>query len=45
MLRQAHNTAKAIAQYANDAAIDIIVIGSTRRGALDRMLMGSVANR
>ena len=45
VLRQAHNTAKAIAQYANDAAIDIIVIGATGRGALDRMLMGSVADK
>ena len=45
VLRQGHNTAREIAQYANDAAIDIIVIGATGRGALDRMLMGSVADK
>ena len=45
VLRQGHSTAKEIAQYANDAAIDIIVIGATGRGALDRMLMGSVADK
>jgi nucleotide-binding universal stress UspA family protein len=45
VLRRGHNTAKEIAQYANDAAIDIIVIGATGRGALDRMLMGSVADK
>jgi nucleotide-binding universal stress UspA family protein len=45
VLREGHSTAKEIADYARETAIDIIVIGATGRGALDRMLMGSVADK
>jgi nucleotide-binding universal stress UspA family protein len=45
VLRQGHSTAKEIADYAREAAIDIIIVGATGRGALDRVLMGSVADK
>jgi nucleotide-binding universal stress UspA family protein len=45
VLREGHSTAKEIADYARETAIDIIVVGATGRGALDRMLMGSVADK
>ena len=43
--RRCSNTARAIADYAREAAIDIIVIGATGRGTVDRILMGSVAEK
>ncbi len=43
VLRVSNSTAKEIADYAKEASIDVIVIGATGRGAIDRMLMGSVA--
>lgn len=45
VLRVNNSTAKEIAEYAKEAAIDIIVVGATGRGAIDRMLMGSVADK
>jgi nucleotide-binding universal stress UspA family protein len=45
ILRVDNNTARAITDYAREAAIDIIVIGATGRGAVDRLLMGSVADK
>jgi nucleotide-binding universal stress UspA family protein len=39
------NAAKIIAEYAKEAAIDIVVIGATGRGMVDRLLMGSVADK
>ena len=40
-----NNTAKVIVEYATEAAIDVIVIGATGRGMVDRMLTGSVADK
>lgn len=37
--------AKEIVNYAREAAIDIVIVGATGRGMLDRMLMGSVADK
>lgn len=37
--------AQAIVQYAKDAHIDLIVVGTHGRGAVAHMLMGSVAER
>ncbi len=45
VLRVSRSTAKGIADYANEAAIDVIVIGATGRGTMNRMLMGSVADK
>lgn len=45
VLRVNHNAAKEITDYAKDASIDLVVVGATGRGALDRMLMGSVAEK
>jgi nucleotide-binding universal stress UspA family protein len=45
VLRVSNSTAKEIADYAREAAIDIIVVGATGRGAVDRALMGSVADK
>jgi nucleotide-binding universal stress UspA family protein len=45
VLRVSSRTANAITEYARDASIDVIVIGATGRGAIDRMLMGSVADK
>jgi nucleotide-binding universal stress UspA family protein len=45
VLRVGNSTAKEIIDYATEAAIDVIVIGATGRGAIDRMLMGSVADK
>jgi nucleotide-binding universal stress UspA family protein len=45
VLRVNHSTAREIADYANEASIDVIVIGATGRGVIDRMLMGSVADK
>lgn len=45
VLRVNHNTATEIANYAKEESIDIIVIGATGRGAIDRMFMGSVADK
>ena len=44
-LRVDKSTATSIVDYAREAAVDIIVIGATGRGAIDRMLMGSVADK
>jgi nucleotide-binding universal stress UspA family protein len=43
--RVSNNTATEITDYAKDASIDVIVIGATGRGAIDRMLLGSVADK
>jgi nucleotide-binding universal stress UspA family protein len=45
VLRASNNTAKEIVDYAKEASIDIVVIGATGRGAVDRLLMGSVADK
>lgn len=45
VLRTNNSPAREIVAYAAEAAIDILVIGSTGRGMLDRMLMGSVADK
>ncbi len=37
--------ATAITEYAKDAGVDVVVIGATGRGAIDRLVMGSVADR
>jgi nucleotide-binding universal stress UspA family protein len=44
-LRVGTNIAQEICDYAKDAAVDAIVIGATGRGAIDRMLLGSVADK
>ena len=38
-------TAETIVQYAKDHAIDLIVMGTHGRRALEHLLMGSVAER
>ena len=45
VLRVSNSTAQVIADYAKEASIDVIVIGATGRGTVDRMLMGSVADK
>jgi universal stress protein A len=45
VLRVGHNPAREIVEYAATHAIDLIVVGATGRGALNRMLMGSVADK
>ena len=45
VLRVGNHTANAIAEYAKEAAIDLVVVGTTGRGAIDRALMGSVADK
>ncbi len=44
-VRVGNSTAKVIVDYARDASIDMIVVGATGRGAIDRMFMGSVADK
>jgi len=45
VLRVDNSPAKAICDYAKEAGIDVVVIGATGRGAVDRMLTGSVADK
>ena len=45
VLRVGNNAAKEISEYAKEAAVDIIVIGATGRGMIDRFLTGSVADK
>jgi nucleotide-binding universal stress UspA family protein len=45
VLRVGDNPAKEIVEYARTHGIDLIVIGATGRGALNRMIMGSVADK
>lgn len=45
VLRVSHSAANEIAAYAREASIDVIVIGATGRGAIDRMVMGSVVDK
>ncbi|HKT78650.1 MAG TPA: universal stress protein [Vicinamibacterales bacterium] len=45
VLRVNNNAAQEICDYAKEAGVDLIVIGATGRGAIDRMLMGSVADK
>ena len=45
VLKVGNHTAKAIAEYAKEAAIDLVIVGTTGRGAIDRALMGSVADK
>jgi len=45
VLRTSSRTAAAIIQYAKDAKVDLILIGTHGRGAASRLLMGSVAER
>lgn len=45
VLRTGASAAKAITDYAREAAIDLLIIGATGRGAIDRLLMGSVAEK
>jgi nucleotide-binding universal stress UspA family protein len=44
-ITRAANVAHAITEYAKDHAIDLIVVGTHGRGALQRFLIGSVAER
>jgi nucleotide-binding universal stress UspA family protein len=44
-LRVGHNPAREVVDYAAANAIDLIVVGATGRGALNRLLMGSVADK
>jgi nucleotide-binding universal stress UspA family protein len=44
-LRVGHRPAEEIVAYAVANAIDLIVVGVTGRGALNRMIMGSVADK
>ena len=44
-LKVSNSTATTITDYAREAGIDVIVVGATGRGAVDRMLMGSVADK
>jgi nucleotide-binding universal stress UspA family protein len=45
VLKRSNTTARAITDYAKEAGVDVIVIGATGRGMIDRMLMGSVADK
>jgi len=45
VLRVNHNAAREITDYAKEASIDLVVVGATGRGVIDRMLMGSVADK
>lgn len=45
MLRVSNSIATAISEYAREASVDVIVIGATGRGAINRMLTGSVADK
>jgi len=45
VVRVGNSTAKVIADYARDTSIDLIVVGATGRGAIDRLVMGSVADK
>jgi nucleotide-binding universal stress UspA family protein len=45
VLRVSNDTAKIIVEYAKEAAIDVIVVGTSGRGMVDRLLMGSVADK
>ena len=45
VLRTSTSPSKEIVTYAKEAAIDIVIVGATGRGMLDRMLMGSVADK
>lgn len=44
-LRVSNSTALAIADFAKEANVDLIVIGTHGRGAMAHLLMGSVAER
>jgi nucleotide-binding universal stress UspA family protein len=44
-VRTASNIAQAIVDYANNAEIDLIVMGTHGRGGIMHLLMGSVAER
>jgi nucleotide-binding universal stress UspA family protein len=45
IVRMSTSPAVAIASYARDAAIDLIIVGTHGRGALAHLIMGSVAER
>ena len=45
IVKTSTSPAKEIVNYAKEAAIDIVIVGATGRGMLDRMLMGSVADK
>jgi nucleotide-binding universal stress UspA family protein len=45
VLRVSSHIANTITEYAKEASIDVIVIGATGRGVIDRMLLGSVADK
>jgi len=45
VVKVSSNTTNAIADYARESGIDLIVVGATGRGAIDRMLLGSVADK
>jgi len=45
VLLTSNNPARAITEYGRDSAMDIIVIGATGRGRVNRFLMGSVADK
>jgi universal stress protein A len=43
-LRVGRSVSTEIVQYARDMAVDVVVLGATGRGAINRLLVGSVAN-
>jgi nucleotide-binding universal stress UspA family protein len=45
VITRASNVAQAITEYAKNNAIDLIVVGTHGRGAIQRFLIGSVAER
>ncbi len=45
VMKISHSPANEITEYAKEAGVDIIVLGATGRGVIDRMLMGSVADK
>jgi nucleotide-binding universal stress UspA family protein len=45
VLRTGRSPAQEIVAYATEAAVDIIIVGATGRGVIDRLLMGSVADK
>ena len=45
ILKTGSSAANEIIEYAKQTSIDLIIVGATGRGAVDRMLMGSVADK
>ena len=45
IVMMSNNAAQAITSYANDAQVDLIVVGTHGRGGMAHLFMGSVAER